>query len=315
MATVFFFARLWRRSGVLTDLEFYELRYSGRAATLVRGFRAVYLGLFFNCFIMASVNLAAAKIASIVLGWPMWQTLVICGVLNVAFAASSGLWGVLVVDFIQFGIAMTGAVLGDVLRPQAARGRRHGRAGREAPGIDPLLAACPTSRNWPLTLTLFVIPLAAAVVVGLVSRRRTGRRQSYIAQRMLAAKSERDALGGTLLFNVAHYALRPWPWIIVALASILVFPTLESIQVAFPNVDARLHRPRPRLPGDAQVPAARLPRPDGRRAARGLRLDAWSTHLNWGSSYLVHDFYRRFMKPDADGGALRQRRTAGSPPR
>ena len=109
MATVFFFARLWRRSGVLTDLEFYELRYSGRAATLVRGFRAVYLGLFFNCFIMASVNLAAAKIASIVLGWPMWQTLVICGVLNVAFAASSGLWGVLVVDFIQFGIAMSGA--------------------------------------------------------------------------------------------------------------------------------------------------------------------------------------------------------------
>ena len=109
MLTVFFYARMWRRSGVLTDLEFYELRYSGRAASFVRGFRAVYLGLFFNCVIMASVNLAAAKIASIVLGWPMWKTLLICAALNVAFAATSGLWGVLVTDFIQFGIAMTGS--------------------------------------------------------------------------------------------------------------------------------------------------------------------------------------------------------------
>ena len=126
MATVFFFARLWRRSGVLTDLEFYELRYSGRAATLVRGFRAVYLGLFFNCFIMASVNLAAAKIASIVLGWPMWQTLVICGVINIAFAASSGLWGVLVVDFIQFGIALADQARHADDKP-ADHCRRHGK--------------------------------------------------------------------------------------------------------------------------------------------------------------------------------------------
>ncbi|MDH4133044.1 MAG: Na+:solute symporter, partial [Gemmatimonadota bacterium] len=110
MATVFFYARLWRRSGVLTDLEFYEARYSGRPAVLVRGFRAVYLGLLFNCVIMATVNLAAAKIANVVLGWPMGKTLLICAVLNVLFAATSGLWGVLVTDFIQFGIAMTGAV-------------------------------------------------------------------------------------------------------------------------------------------------------------------------------------------------------------
>src|ERR687884_2251301 len=109
MATVFFYARLWRRSHVLTDLEFYEIRYSGRAATLVRGFRAIYLGLFFNCVIMATVNLAAAKIAAVLLGWPMWKTLGICAALNVAFAATSGLWGVLVTDFIQFGVAMTGS--------------------------------------------------------------------------------------------------------------------------------------------------------------------------------------------------------------
>src|SRR5512143_2351194 len=109
MATVFFYARMWRRSRVLTDLEFYEIRYSGKAASFVRGFRSVYLGLFFNCFIMATVNLAAAKIANVVLGWPMPRTLLICALLNIAFAATSGLWGVLVTDFIQFGIAMAGS--------------------------------------------------------------------------------------------------------------------------------------------------------------------------------------------------------------
>src|ERR671939_1320976 len=110
MLTVFFYARLWRRSGVLTDLEFYEIRYYGRVASVVRGFRALYLGLFFNCIIMATVNLAAVKIANVLLGWPMARTLVICAVLNVAFAATSGLWGVMVTDLIQFGIAMTGSV-------------------------------------------------------------------------------------------------------------------------------------------------------------------------------------------------------------
>src|SRR5438309_9003368 len=109
MATVFFYARLWRRSRVLTDLEFYEIRYGGRAAKFLRGFRAVYLGLFFNCMIMAAVNLAAVKIANVVLGWPMLRTLAICTVLNIAFAATSGLWGVMVTDLIQFVIAMTGS--------------------------------------------------------------------------------------------------------------------------------------------------------------------------------------------------------------
>src|SRR6188474_2662642 len=109
MATVFFYARMWRRSQVLTDLEFYEIRYSGKAASFVRGFRSVYLGLFFNCFIMATVNLAAVKIANVMLGWPMGKTLLICAVLNVLFAATSGLWGVMVTDMIQFGIAMAGS--------------------------------------------------------------------------------------------------------------------------------------------------------------------------------------------------------------
>ena len=210
---------------------------SGRAATLVRGCRAVYLGLFFNCFIMAAVNLAAAKIASIVLGWPMWQTLVICGVLNVAFAASSGLWGVLVVDFIQFGIAMTGAFSAmyfALKQPEVG-----GMAGLVAKLPESTLSLVPDFSNWPLTLTLFVIPLTLQWWSVWYPGAEPGG-GSYIAQRMLAAKSERDALAGTLFFNVAHYALRSWPWIIVALASILVFPTLESIRVAFPNVDPAL---------------------------------------------------------------------------
>lgn len=295
MATVFFFARLWRRSGVLTDLEFYELRYSGRAATLVRGFRAVYLGLFFNCFIMASVNLAAAKIASIVLGWPMWQTLVICGVINIAFAASSGLWGVLVVDFIQFGIAMTGAFSAmyfALQQPEVG-----GMAGLVAKLPESTLSLVPDFSNWPLTLTLFVIPLTLQWWSVWYPGAEPGG-GSYIAQRMLAAKSERDALGGTLFFNIAHYALRSWPWIIVALASLLVFPTLESIQVAFPNVDPRL------IGHDLAYPAMLKFLPHG---FLGLMIagmlaayvSTLVTHLNWGSSYLVHDFYRRFVKTDA----------------
>src|ERR1051325_4493715 len=130
MATVFFYARLWRRSGVLTDLELYEMRYSGRAASLVRGFRAVYLGLFFNCIIMATVNLAAAKISAVLLGWPMWRTLTVCAVLSIAFASAAGLWGLLVEEFIQFGIAMTGsfaAAYFSLHRPEVGgRARRDG---------------------------------------------------------------------------------------------------------------------------------------------------------------------------------------------
>jgi Na+/proline symporter len=295
MATVFFFARLWRRSGVLTDLEFYELRYSGRAATLVRGFRAVYLGLFFNCFIMASVNLAAAKIASIVLGWPMWQTLVICGVINIAFAASSGLWGVLVVDFIQFGIAMTGAFAAmyfALQQPEVG-----GMAGLVARLPESTLSLVPDFSNWPLTLTLFVIPLTLQWWSVWYPGAEPGG-GSYIAQRMLAAKSERDALGGTLLFNIAHYALRSWPWIIVALASMLVFPTLESIQVAFPNVEPRL------IGHDLAYPAMLKFLPHGFLGVMiagmmAAYVSTLVTHLNWGSSYLVHDFYRRFVRTDA----------------
>lgn len=296
MMTVFFFARLWRRSGVLTDLEFYELRYSGRAATLVRGFRAVYLGLLFNCFIMATVNLAAAKIANVVLGWPMTQTLMICAALNVLFAATGGLWGVLIVDFFQFGIAMSGAVAAAwfaLAQPEV--GGLAGLVERLDPGT---LSLVPDFGNWQVTLAIFVIPLTIQWWSVWYPGAEPGG-GSYIAQRMLAAKSERDALAGTLFFNVAHYALRSWPWILVALASLLVFPTLDDIRIAFPHVD-------PALVGhDMAYPAMLKFLPHGFLGLMvagmlAAYISTIVTHLNWGASYLVHDGYRRFVRPGAD---------------
>jgi Na+/proline symporter len=295
MATVFFYARLWRRSGVMTDLEFYELRYSGKPATAVRGFRAVYLGLFFNCAIMATVNLAAVKIANIMLGWPMGKTLIICVIISIAFAATSGLWGVLVTDFIQFGIAMTGsfaAAYFALKQPQV--GGLHGLVTRLDPATLNLL---PDFTDWKLALSIFIIPLTVQWWSVWYPGAEPGG-GSYIAQRMLAARSERDAMGGTLFFNVAHYALRSWPWIIVALASMLVFPKLTDIAQQFPNVDPRL------IGHDLAYPAMLTFLPVGWMGLMiaGLLaayVSTISTHLNWGTSYLIHDLYRRFVRPDA----------------
>jgi Na+/proline symporter len=296
MTTVFFYARLWRRLGVVTDLEFYELRYSGRAASLVRGFRAVYLGAFFNIVIMASVNLAAAKIANVLLGWPIGQTLLVCGLINILFAATSGLWGVLVTDFIQFGIAMTGSVAAAVYalnRPEVG-------------GLSGLLAKIPVEATSVLpdfgdrgaVMALLVVPLAVQWWATWYPGAEPGG-GSYIAQRILAARSERDALSGTLLFNVCHYALRPWPWILVALASMVVFPEVSDIARALPHVDPRL------LGHDTAYSAMLTFLPAGLLGlmVAGLLaayVSTLSTHLNWGTSYLVHDLYRRFLRPGAD---------------
>lgn len=296
MATVFFYARLWRRSRVLTDLEFYEIRYAGRPAQLVRGFRAVYLGLFFNCVIMASVNLAAVKIANVILGWPMTQTLLVCAGLNILFAATSGLWGVMVTDFIQFGVAMTGSVAAAVFalrQPEVG-----GLSGLVARVPAESLAFLPDFGDWGMTLSVLIIPLTVQWWSVWYPGAEPGG-GSYIAQRMLAARSERDALQGTLLFNAAHYALRPWPWILVALASMLVYPTLDDIARTFPYVDPKL------IGNDMAYPAMLRFLPSGFLGLMiaGL-LSAYvstiSTHLNWGTSYLVHDFYRRFLSTERE---------------
>ncbi|MFL5616782.1 MAG: sodium:solute symporter family protein [Gemmatimonadaceae bacterium] len=293
MMTVFFYARLWRRSGVLTDLEFYEIRYSGDAAKLLRGFRAVYLGFFFNLVIMATVNLAAAKIGNIVLGWPTGRTLFVCAVMTIFFASVSGLWGVLVTDSIQFGITMTGtfAVAYFALQ-QPAVGGLSGLFAKVPPRT---IAMLPDFGDWSTALAIFILPLTIQWWSVWYPGAEPGG-GSYIAQRMLASKTEKDAVVGTLLFNVMHYALRPWPWVIVALASTIIYPQLSDISATFPNLDRSL------LGNDIAYPAMMRFLPAG---FLGLvvagTLAAYrstiETHLNWGTSYLVHDFYRRFLRP------------------
>jgi Na+/proline symporter len=303
VATVFFYARLWRRSGVLTDLEFYELRYSGRAASFVRGFRAVYLGWFFNCMIMATVNLAACKIAGVLFGLDRWQTLVGVGLLNVIFAAYAGLWGVLVIDMIQFFLKMTAVTAAAYF---ALRAPQVGGLGglidklstmRGPNGLNYLGMLPDFTNNWDVAVAVFIMPIAVQWWAVWYPGAEPGG-GSYIAQRMLASKSEKDALGAVLFFNVAHYVLRPWPWILVALASLLVYPQLSDIQRAFPHLDPRL------IGHDIAYPAMLTFLPVGFIGLMVGGLIAANsstilTHLNWGASYLVHDFYRRFVRRDA----------------
>jgi Na+/proline symporter len=304
VATVFFYARLWRRSGVLTDLEFYEIRYSGTAASAVRGFRAVYLGLLFNCLIMATVNLAACKIAGILFGLERWQTLLFVGLLNVVFAAHSGLWGVLVIDMIQFFIKMTAVIAAAyfALRlPQVGGlgGLIDKLSAMKGPeGINYLNVLPDFTNNWDIALAVFIMPIAVQWWAVWYPGAEPGG-GSYIAQRMLASKSEKDSLGAVLFFNIAHYVLRPWPWILVALCSIIVYPQLSDIKAAFPNLDPNL------LGHDIAYPAMLKFLPIGFVGLMVGGLVAANsstilTHLNWGASYLVHDFYRRFINSGAE---------------
>jgi SSS family solute:Na+ symporter len=303
VSTVFFYARLWRRSGVMTDLEFYEQRYSGDVAHFVRGFRAIYLGLFFNCFIIATVNLAGCKIANILFGIHQWQTLLFIGLLNVVFAAQTGLWGVLVIDMFQFFIKMSAVIAAAyfaVTLPQV--GGLHGMVTKVSAmsGPDGLhyLDVLPDFRhNWDIAAAVFVVPLAISWWANWYPGAEPGG-GSYIAQRMLASKSEKDALGSVLFFNIAHYVMRPWPWILVGLCSLIVYPDIASIQKAFPHVDKSL------IADDSGYPAMLKFLPVGWMGLMiGGLIAAGSstilTHLNWGASYLVHDFYRRFLNKTA----------------
>ena len=298
MATVFFYARLWRRSGVLTDLEFYELRYSGKPATFVRGVRAIYLGLFFNCFIIASVNLAAVKIASVLFGWPRTETLLFCAIVPIVFAAAAGLWGVMVTDAIQFCITITASFAAAYYAIHAPGvGGLHGMIAHVAAAHPNLLSILPDFGDWPTALGIFVIPLTVQWWSAWYPGSEPGG-GSYVAQRMLAARTENDALFGTFAFQAMHYALRPWPWIVVALASTLVYPSLADIHARFPHVAANL------LGNDIAYPAMLVFLPAGFAGLMVAGLFAAyrstiETHLNWGTSYLVHDFYRRLIRPDA----------------
>ena len=296
MVTAFLYARLWRRAGILTDLEFYELRYSGKAAIAVRGFRAIYLGVFFNAMVMALVTLAAIKISAVILGLTPLETVLIIGSVTLVFTTLGGFLGVVITDLILFVASMTGAVatawvavnlpqvggLSELLTHPAVAGR---------------LGFFPDFSNWEITLTVFIIPLAVQWWSVWYPGSEPGG-GGYVAQRMLAAKDEENALGAVLLFQVAHYALRPWPWILVALSSLIVFPDLVAIQNAFPEIEQDIIR------HDLAYPAMLTFLPAG---LMGLVLaslvaaymSTMSSQLNWGSSYVVNDFYHRFIRPDA----------------
>jgi Na+/proline symporter len=293
MMTVFFYAPMWRRSGALTDLEFYELRYSGKPGAFVRGFRAVYLGLIFNCCIMAAVTLAAVKIANVLLGWSQIQTIVVCGTISLGFSMCAGLWGVLVSDVVQFVIAMIGVFLAAAYaldHPQV--GGLSGLVGQ----LDPqMLSVLPDFDKPATVLAVLIIPLTVHWWAMWYPGSEPGG-GSYVAQRMLAARDESHALRATLWFNVAHYALRPWPWIIVALCSMVVYPELTDLATAMPHVDKEL------LGHDMAYPAMLALLPAGVlgllvASLLSAYVSTMSTHLNWGASYLVNDLYRRFLVP------------------
>ncbi len=298
MLTVFFYAKLWRRSDVLTDIEFYELRYSGKAAAFLRGFRAVYLGVFFNVMIMASVTLAAIKIGGVMMGWSPLQTIVIAAGVTVIYSALGGLTGVLLTDLFQFGLAMTGSIGAAVYilgMPEIG-----GLAALVAnPAVQPYLSFLPdfSTVGWEVFMPIFVIPLAVQWWSVYYPGAEPGG-GGYIVQRMLSAKSEKHAVGATLFFNVAHYALRPWPWILVALASLVVFPDLAAIQTRFPHVAESVVR------NDLAYPAMMTLLPAGLigiviTSLAAAYMSTMSTQVNWGSSIVVNDVYVRFFKPEA----------------
>jgi len=294
MLTTFMFARRWRRSGLLTDVEFYELRYGGKRGEFLRGFRALYLGLVFNVIVIAWVSLAAIKIFAIMLGLEPWQTVLIGAGVTMVYSAIGGLRSVLLVDLFQFSLAMIGSVAATyyVLNMDAIGGL-DGLFSHEA--VKEKMNIFPKDRKtW---ITLFIIPFAlqwwSAYYPG--SEQGGG---GYVAQRMMAAKDEKNAGWASLLFNVAHYALRPWPWILIALASIIVFPTVESIGEAFPNFD------KSKLGHDVAYPAMIAQLPTGLKGVVLASLIAayistLSTQVNVGASYLSQDFWHRFIQPNS----------------
>jgi len=296
MVTVFIYAKLWRRSNVLTDLEFYEKRYSGKAASFLRGFRAVYLGLFFNCLIMGTVTLAAIKIGAVMLGLKPWVTVVGASVVVVLYAGLGGLKGVIWADFFQYTIAMFGAVLAAVVAvSQPEVGGLSNLLTN--PALQDKLSFTPDFSDPSFFVPLLIIPIAVQWWAVWYPGAEPGG-GGYIAQRMLAAKNEKNAIGATLLFNFAHYALRPWPWIIVALASIIIYPDLASIKADFPSITGEY------LKDDIAYPVMLSKIGPGWlglvvASLIAAYMSTIGTHLNWGSSYLVNDFYKRFLNPKA----------------
>ena len=301
MLTVFIYAKLWRKSNVTTDLEFYELRYGGKPAKFLRGFRSLYLGVFFNVLAMAGVTLAAIKIGEVMLGLSPLETIGVASVITVIFSAIGGFKGVVYTDFLLFFVAMVGAIGAAVVSVNHPEVDGLGNL-LAHPNVAGKLSILPDFNNKELLISIFIIPLAVQWWSAWYPGAEPGG-GGYIAQRMLASKNENHAIGATFFFNILHYALRPWPWILVALASLVVFPDLASIQEAFPNVSAD------KLGHDLAYPAMLTFLPHGLlgivlTSLIAAYMSTVSTHLNWGASYIVNDFYKQSINPKASEKTL-----------
>ena len=296
LLTVFVYAKLWRRSNVATDMEFYELRYGGKPAHFLRWFRAFYLGVLFNVMAMSAVTLAAIKIGQVMLGLDPVFTVVVAGSITVLFSAVGGFRGVIYTDFVLFFVAIAGAVgaayylvnIPEVGGLQALLAHEN---------VSDKLSILPDFSDTEALIGILIIPLAVQWWSAWYPGAEPGG-GGYIAQRMLAAKNENHAIGATFFFNIMHYALRPWPWILVALASMVVYPDLLSIQSAFPNVSPD------KLGNDLAYSAMLTKLPSGLLglvlASLGAAyMSTISTHLNWGSSYIVNDVYKLEIQPSA----------------
>lgn len=296
LLTVFVYAKLWRKSNVNTDLEFYQIRYGGASAKFLRKFRAIYLGIFFNVITMSAVTLAAIKIGGIMLNLEPWETVIGAGLITVIFSALGGFKGVIYTDFILFFLAMVGSIGAAVYLVNLPEvGGINALINNE--NISSKLSILPDLSDKNALITLFIIPLAVQWWSSWYPGAEPGG-GGYIAQRMLAAKDENHAIGATFFFNIMHYALRPWPWIIVALASLVVFPDLDSIREAFPNLS------EDKLGNDLAYPAMLTMLPSGLlglvlASLIAAYMSTISTQLNWGSSYIVYDFYKQQINPNA----------------
>ena len=296
MFTVYLYSKLWRRSKVLTDLEFYELRYSGKEAVFLRAFRAIYLGVFFNVIIMASVCLAGIKIGGILLGLSPFECIFYSSLITVLYSTLGGLRSVIYTDLIQFFIAMVGSIWATYYIINLEEVGGLGVMLSHSNVIDKL-NFFPSSGDMDQLLIVLIIPLAVQWWAVWYPGAEPGG-GGYIAQRMLSARDEKNAIYSTLLFNITHYIIRPWPWILIALSSLVVFPNLDSIATAFPGVDKSI------IGNDIAYPAMLSLLPTG---LLGLVLASLiaafmstiSSHLNWGASYISIDFYKRFIKKNA----------------
>ena len=301
LLTVFVYAKLWRRSGVSTDMEFYDLRYSGAPGRFLRGFRSIYLGIIFNVLAMAGVTLAAIKIGAIMLDISAIETVLYAGGVTLIFSAVGGFRGVVYTDFILFFTAMAGAIgAAYYLINLPEVGGVTGILNNDL--VSSKASMFPDLSDKELLWTLLIIPLAVQWWSSWYPGAEPGG-GGYIAQRMLAAKNENHSLGATLFFNIMHYALRPWPWILVALASLIIFPDLDAIRETFPNVDEG------KIGHDLAYPAMLTLLPSGLlglvlASLVSAYMSTISTHLNWGSSYVVNDFYKALIKDDGDERAL-----------